>query len=110
MHRRKILELLRALRKNIGGATETWNAAHSMPIPRHGIAAVALDDRILLPAGGVVQGLVPTALVDSFVPTRVAVPVASTWGVVVVALAIFSFGTILIRRFAFAGETGTKAV
>lgn len=91
-------------------ATDTWDGAPSMPIPRHGVAAVALDDRILLPAGGVVQGVLPTAMVDSFVPGRVAVPAASTWGIVAFALAITSLGTILIRGRAFAGETRTKAV
>ena len=91
-------------------ATDTWDIAPSMPIPRHGGAAVALDDRVLIPAGGVVQGVNPTALVDSFVPSSVAVPAASTWGMVVFSLAIISLGTILIRRCAFAGKARTKAV
>jgi hypothetical protein len=39
-----------------------------MAIPRHGIAAVTLDDRIFTPAGGVVQGLQATAAADAFVP------------------------------------------
>jgi hypothetical protein len=39
-----------------------------MALPRHGVAAVALDDRILVPAGGVVQGLQPTVSSDVFIP------------------------------------------
>jgi hypothetical protein len=50
--------------------TNTWSCQAPMPLPRHGIAAVALDDRILMPAGGVVQGLNPTNLVDAFTPLR----------------------------------------
>jgi hypothetical protein len=37
-------------------------------LPRHGIAAIALDDRIFVPAGGTVQGLGPTAIADAFLP------------------------------------------
>ena len=42
-----------------------------MPLPRHGIAAVTLDDAILLPAGGTIQGLGPTVRVDRFVPRSI---------------------------------------
>ena len=90
-------------------ATDTWDVAPLMPIPRHGIAAVALDDRILVPAGGVIQGVNPTALVDSFVPRMAPVPAASTWGMVVFALAIISLATILIRRFATVATKTSRA-
>ncbi len=53
-------------------ATNSWSNAAAMAIPRHGIAAVTLDDRILTPGGGTVQGLQPTAAVDSFVPSTAA--------------------------------------
>ena len=46
----------------------SWSTVTTMAIPRHGVAAVALADRILAPGGGVVQGLAPTAAVDSYVP------------------------------------------
>lgn len=78
-------------------ATDTWDVALTMPIPLHGAAAVALDDRILIAGGGKVQGVLPTDMVYSFVPGGVAVPAASTWGIVAFALAITSLGTILIR-------------
>jgi hypothetical protein len=39
-----------------------------MAVPRHGIAGVALDERIFVPAGGIVQGLLPTAHADAFLP------------------------------------------
>ena len=41
-------------------ATNAWSNAAAMAIPRHGIAAVTLDDRILTPGGGTIQGLQPT--------------------------------------------------
>lgn len=50
-------------------ATNTWTCAPSMAIPRHGIAAVSLDEVILAPGGGVIQGLDATNRMDSFVPT-----------------------------------------
>ena len=50
-------------------ATDAWSNAAAMAIPRHGVAAVTLDDHILTPGGGTVQGLQPTAAVDSFVPS-----------------------------------------
>ncbi len=49
-------------------AIDTWSCLEPMAIPRHGIAAVGLDDRILAPAGGIIQGLLPTSAVDSFIP------------------------------------------
>ena len=52
-------------------STGAWSCQAPMPLPRHGIAAVTLDDRILAPAGGVVQGLQPTNAVDSFIPAPV---------------------------------------
>ena len=39
-----------------------------MDLARHGVPAVALDDGILVPGGGIVQGLLPTSFVDRFVP------------------------------------------
>ena len=49
-------------------ASGEWSCLEPMAIPRHGVAAVSLDDRVLLPGGGIVQGLLPTSAVDSFVP------------------------------------------
>ena len=37
-------------------ALDAWATLAPMSIPRHGVASVALDDRILVPAGGAVQG------------------------------------------------------
>jgi hypothetical protein len=48
-------------------ATDAWTIGPSMPLPRHGVPAVALGDRILVPGGGIVQGLEPTSHVDAFV-------------------------------------------
>ncbi len=50
-------------------ANNTWSCLAPMAVPRHGIAAVTLDDRILTPAGGASQGGGnPTNAVDSFIP------------------------------------------
>jgi len=48
--------------------SNSWTCQAPMTTARHGIAAVTLDDRILTPAGGTVQGLRPTNHVDSFIP------------------------------------------
>jgi hypothetical protein len=48
-----------------------WRAQEPMPVPRHGVAAVALDTGILVPAGGTIQGLMPTAHADEFRPLPV---------------------------------------
>jgi hypothetical protein len=61
-------------------ATDSWSNAAAMDIPRHGIAAVTLDDGILTPGGGTVQGLQPTAAVDSFVPSGAAAAPACPTG------------------------------
>lgn len=39
-----------------------------MAIPRHGVAAVSLGDRMIVPGGGIVQGFGPTDAVDAFIP------------------------------------------
>jgi hypothetical protein len=49
-------------------ATNTWPSATPMPVPRHGVSAVTLNDGVLMPAGGTVQGLLPTTHVDKFIP------------------------------------------
>ena len=54
--------------------TDSWSLGPAMAVPRHGVPAVPLADRILVPGGGTVQGLDPTVHVDSFVPERVAPP------------------------------------
>lgn len=51
--------------------TNTWSAQDPMPIPRHGVAAIPLADRILVIGGGIVQGLLPSAYVDTFQPLTV---------------------------------------
>jgi hypothetical protein len=45
-----------------------------MPVPRHGVPAVPLADRILVPGGGLVQGLEPTEHVDAFETEPAALP------------------------------------
>jgi hypothetical protein len=52
-------------------ASNTWSCGATMAIPRHGLGAVALDDRILFPAGGLIQGFGPTDAVDAFIPEEV---------------------------------------
>jgi N-acetylneuraminic acid mutarotase len=47
--------------------TNTWRSEIPMPMPRHGIAAAALDGRIYIPAGGPVQGFSRTNFHDAFV-------------------------------------------
>jgi hypothetical protein len=78
--------------------TDSWTTALPMPIPRHGIAAVALDDRVLCPAGGTVQGLQPTTAADSFVPQMPGVPTASGWGVAALALMLAGAATVVLAR------------
>lgn len=45
-----------------------WETLAPMPLPRHGMGAVALDDRIYLPAGGIVAGLRASAHADLLLP------------------------------------------
>ena len=79
--------------------TDTWESAAPMPIPRHGLAAVTLDDRILAPAGGIVQGINPTNAVDSFVPPRpAAVPAVSNIGLVVMVALLLGAGAFVLAR------------
>lgn len=59
--------------------TDSWDCAAAMPVPRHGVAAVPLDAGILVPGGGVVQGLLPTDVVDLFVPQGGGGPSASSF-------------------------------
>ena len=91
-------------------ATDTWEGALSLPQPLHGASAVALDDRILIAGGGQQRQVDPTDMVYSFEPGGEAVPAASTWGIVALALAIISLATILIRRRGLTCETRTKTV
>jgi N-acetylneuraminic acid mutarotase len=80
-------------------ATDSWSNAATMAIPRHGIAAVTLDDRILTPGGGVVQGLQPTAAVDSFVPSiGAAAPACPPAPGACRAPAVGEKGLLLLRR------------
>lgn len=60
--------MLHAVNEVYDTRTDTWTTQAPMPIPRHGVPAVTLDDRVLMPAGGIVQGLQPTNAVDSFIP------------------------------------------
>lgn len=51
-------------------ATDRWEALPDMPTPRHGLAAVAIDNRILLIGGGALPATGRTTRVtESFVPT-----------------------------------------
>ncbi len=45
-----------------------WALVSTMPVPRHGIGAAAIDRRIYIPGGGVQQGFGATAHHDTFVP------------------------------------------
>jgi N-acetylneuraminic acid mutarotase len=48
-----------------GGA---WERLGVMPVPRHGMGAVSVDGRVLVPGGGVVAGLGATDHADAFTP------------------------------------------
>jgi hypothetical protein len=48
----------------------TWTTGAPLDLPRHGLPAIALECGILLPGGGTIQGLRPTAHVDLYVPDR----------------------------------------
>ena len=76
---------------------DAWSIAPAMPIPRHGVAAVALDNGFLTPAGGTVQGLAPTAAVDVFIPA-VAVPTVSMSGRVSMLLLLLVAAGIVADR------------
>jgi hypothetical protein len=54
-------------------AHNTWSTATPMAVPRHGVSAVSLGDRLFAPGGGTIQGLQPTAHVDAFQPSVVSV-------------------------------------
>lgn len=45
-----------------------WEPLGAMPVARHGMGAVPVDGRLVLPAGGLVAGLGATAHVDAFTP------------------------------------------
>lgn len=49
--------------------TETWTSLAPMRLPRHGTSAVAVDERIYVPGGGVVQGAAPVNVTDVYIPT-----------------------------------------
>nr|XP_036576439.1 kelch repeat-containing protein [Colletotrichum truncatum]KAF6783177.1 kelch repeat-containing protein [Colletotrichum truncatum] len=48
--------------------TESWQKLRPMEHPRHGIAAVAIEDRIYIPGGGVAFGAAPVNVTDVFRP------------------------------------------
>jgi len=45
-----------------------WERLGAMPTPRHGMGAVSVDGRVLVPAGGVVAGMGATDHADAFTP------------------------------------------
>lgn len=45
-----------------------WQALSAMPVPRHGMGAVGVAGRLLVPGGGVVAGFGASAHVDAFTP------------------------------------------
>lgn len=49
--------------------TGSWQALAPMPVPRHGMGAVPVDARILVPGGGVVAGFGASAHADAYTPT-----------------------------------------
>jgi hypothetical protein len=74
-----------------------WTTATDMPVPRHGIAAVTLDEGVLFPGGGLVQGLDPASHVDKFVPAAPPpVPALS-----ITALAALGAGLLLSGSLVF---------
>jgi len=74
--------------------SNTWSTLGPMAIPRHGVAAVTLPSGgILVAAGGIVQGLGPTAHTDIYGPLPPAVPATSgamlmLLGIIVIALSL----------------------
>lgn len=48
--------------------TETWSSLAPMRLPRHGTSAVAVDGRVYVPGGGVVQGATPVNVTDVYIP------------------------------------------
>jgi len=48
--------------------TNSWQAMTPMPTPRHGFAAVALDGKIYLPAGGPIVAFTVSNILDVFTP------------------------------------------
>lgn len=45
-----------------------WEALPPMPVPRHGMGAVAVDERIVVPAGATAAGFAATAHADAYTP------------------------------------------
>jgi N-acetylneuraminic acid mutarotase len=45
-----------------------WERLGAMPVPRHGMGAVGVDGRVLMPGGGLVAGLGATDHADAFTP------------------------------------------
>ncbi|MBA2667778.1 MAG: galactose oxidase [Trueperaceae bacterium] len=53
-------------------ATGEWEQLPAMPVPRHGMGAVAVGGRLLVPAGATVAGFGAVAVADAFKPTPCA--------------------------------------
>jgi N-acetylneuraminic acid mutarotase len=49
-------------------AAGQWEALEPMPLPRHGMGAVPVGDRLLVPAGATVAGFGAVAAADAFAP------------------------------------------
>lgn len=49
-------------------AAETWTRLSPMRLPRHGTAAVAVEGRVYVPGGGIVQGATPVNVTDVYIP------------------------------------------
>ncbi|NIV33838.1 MAG: hypothetical protein GWN58_31645, partial [Anaerolineae bacterium] len=47
-------------------STGTWFSLTPMPVPRHGIGAAAVGNRLIIPGGGTIAGLRETDFVDEF--------------------------------------------
>lgn len=47
---------------------EKWEKLPAMALPRHGTSAAAVDGKIYIPGGGIVQGMGATEVVDVFTP------------------------------------------
>lgn len=78
--------------------TDTWSCQGAMPVPRHGVASVPLDDGILVAGGGTLLGFAPTDHADRFRPASLVASPAS--------LSISAGGTQALDLFGGADHAG----
>jgi N-acetylneuraminic acid mutarotase len=51
-------------------STGAWETLDPMPVPRHGMGAVTVDERIVVPGGATVAGYGASTHADAFEPPR----------------------------------------